>query len=599
MVVPKAPAAPRTLSSDPHQDLEPSSAPLSASTPAPSASLMMRARTLRPRFEESVWPRVEAAASRLGRKLDGDQRRAIRSTLDGNDALVIMADSTRSADCYRVPALLLSEPTIVLSPVPEDLKIQAETLSEQRAPFALIQADCQGPERAEALRRIKSGGALLVLLSPEALAATDVREALAKSGVALFVIEEAHCVSAASHELRPSYTALAATLRAFGNPPAMAVTRSASSVVRHEIIERLELAHPVVIETPVVRENLTLVSELSRGESRPAALVRLLGRLTGPGVVFCATPHDVDSVYATLAGSGVAAHRYHTGMTPADRAAQLANFMVPENHAILVALSAFAPGSGLPGLGERSDASSGFGRGVLKTDLRFVVHYQSPASLEQYLREIHLAGVDGAPATCVMLHESSHRSFHEVMLAQQRFKPAHLAELGRALENHAEGGRPVSLEALALGTGQSRRTTDRLTALLADAGLVSKASGWITVKVSAEALSEACRKLGGLLYALREQDSRRLSAVTAYAENGGCKRAFLNRYQGALPGEPCGHCSGCSSEILPGAWTSVAPQASARRPVVQEFSTQSAASGNAAASAAAPLTVRLMDFRGR
>jgi len=202
------------------------------------------------------------------------------------------------------------------------------------------------------------------------------------------------------------------------------------------------------------------------------------------------------------------------------------------------------------------------------------VHYQSPASIEQYLREIQRAGVDGLPATCVLLHESSHRSLHEVMLSQLRFRATHLAELGRALETPALEGRTVSLEALALGTGQSRRTTDRLTALLADAGVVSRAAGWVRVLCTANELDEACRRLGAQLYALREQDARRLASVSAFAEASECKLSCLSQYLGEGATGGCGRCNVCVSELLAPSQESLVPQTSARRGVVHEFSVQ-------------------------
>jgi ATP-dependent DNA helicase RecQ len=332
----------------------------------------------------------------------------------------------------------------------------------------------------------------------------------------------------------------------------------------------------------------------------------LVERLEPPGIVFCASPHDADSVYSALRSSSsrISAHRYHSGMTPGDRAAELLNFTLPGGRGVMVAVSAFAPGSGLPGLGEQAtSAALGFGRGAGKRDLRFVVHYQSPASIEQYLREIQRAGGDDLPATCVLFHESSHRSLHEVMLAQQRFRAAHLAELGRALEAPALEGRAVTLEALALSTGQSRRTTDRLAALLADAGVVSKTGGWVRVACSASALVEACRSLGAKLYALREQDAHRLSAVNAFAETTDCKLGYLSRYLGQPAEESCGHCSSCSSELS--ATESIPPQAAARRPMVQEFSVQPAVQtpterrpgeSGAFLQGAPPLTAKLADF---
>jgi ATP-dependent DNA helicase RecQ len=564
----------------------------------------MRSRTPRAKVTQDTWRRVDEAAKRLGQNsLNDEQRVAVRAALEGQDSLVVLVDDERALACYQIPALLLEQPTVVLSPIASELKAQCEALNQRRIAVVCLLAELSGPDRSEALTRVARGGALLVLASPEALREADVKQALSKAGIALFVVEEAHCASDSAHELRPSYTELAGTLQSFGSPPVMALARVASSAVRRDICECLALTAPVTVQAPAVRENLRVVTKLPRGEARQAALVRLVGRLELPGIVFCATPHDADSVYSALRAAHVSTHRYHSGMTPSDRAAELLNFTLPGQRSVMVAVSAFAPGSGLPGLGEPTGSLTGFGRGAGKRDVRFVVHYQSPASVEQYVREIQCAGGDGLPATCVLLHESSHRSLHEVMLAQQRFRATHLAELGRALESPVLEGRTVTLESLALGSGQSRRTTDRLTALLADAGVVSKTGGWVRVLCSANDLLEACRKLGAQLYALREQDGRRLAAVTAFAESTECRLAYLNKYLGETLVHNCGRCDVCSSELL-ASQESIAPQASARRPVVQEFSVsvhapslQSAfATASGSQADGAPLTVKLADF---
>jgi ATP-dependent DNA helicase RecQ len=563
---------------------------------APALPRMPRAR-----ITQETWRALEAMASRLGRApLNDEQRVAIRAALEGHDSLVVLADDERAVSCYQLPAFQLSQPTVVVSPVPAELRAQYDALNAQQSAVVSLSSELGGPERSAALSRIARGGPLLVLLNPEALRAPDIRQALAKSGIALFVVEEAHCASDASHELRPSFAELGVTLRGLGSPPIMALTRVATAAVRRDIRERLGLEAPVTIQSLPVPDNVQIVTKLARGEGRQAALVRLVERLTLPGLVFCATPHDVDSVYSALCGVGISAHRHHAGMTAAERAAELANFRLPGQRSVMVAVSAFAPGSGLPGIGEQAEANLGFGRGSAKRDLRFVVHYQSPASLEQYLREIQRAGADGLPATCVLLHESSHRSLHEVMLAQQRFRATHLAELGRALETPALEGRTVSLESLALGTGQSRRTTDRLTALLADAGVVSRAAGWVRVLCSASELDEACRRLGAQLYALREQDARRLAAVSAFAEAAECKLSCLSQYLGEGASDCCGRCNACVSELLAPSQESLVPPVSARRGVVHEFSVQPLSAPQSAVVPSAAhhglLPAKLVDF---
>lgn len=543
---------------------------------AEPSALAAATRSERPTLSAETWRVIESLNARLGRApLNDEQRVAIRAAIEGTDIVAVIPDEERALSCYQLSAFQLPQPTVVVSPIPSELKAQLESLSAHQLPVVYVPSELAGPERSAALSRISRGGALLVLLTPESLHAADVQRALSHSSVALLVVEEAHCASEVSHEWRPSYSRLVAARRSLGSPPVLATTRVATAAVRRDIRERLGLDAPVTIQSPPVRENVQLVTKLARGEGRQAALVRLVERLTLPGLVLCATPHDADSAYAALRGAGIAAHRHHGGMTASERARESSEFNAPGRRGVMVAVSAFAPGSGLPGIGEPVDANVGFGRAPNRPDLRFVVHYQSPASIEQYLREIQRAGADGAPAICVLLHESSHRSLNEVMLAQQRLRATHLAELARALETPALEGRTVAIEALALGTGQSRRTTDRLTALLADAGVVSRAAGWVRVSCTASELDEACRRIGAQLYALREQDARRLASVSAFAEATECKLSCLNQYLGAGPSPSCGRCSDCVAELIPSSQESLAPPTSVRRGVVHEFSVQS------------------------
>lgn len=531
-------------------------------------------RKPRAALNSEAWQKLEALATRLGRAaLDREQRLAITRALAGRHSLIVQPDDERAISCYELSAQLLDQPTVVLSPIAAALAEQCAILRQHELAAVCISSDLADAERGAALARVARGGSLLVFITPEALRANDVRAALTRSGIALFVVEEAQLASKLSHEQRPSYVELGTTLKTLAAPPVMALTRIATHALRKDIAERLELGTESAIVSPPVRDNVQLASKLSRGEGRQASLVRLVEGLELPGIVFCATPHDADSVYAALRGAGIAALRHHSALPPTERAAALASFLEPAP-SVMVTVSPFAPGSGVPGIGDQPETALGFGRGTRKANVRFVVHYQSPASLEQYLREIQHAGRDGLPALCVLLHESSHRSLHEVMHAQHRFKATHLAELARALETPALENRPVTLEALALGTGQSRRTTDRLTALLADAGVVTRTGGWVRVACTATELDEACRRLGVQLYALREGDARRLAAVSAYAESSECKLSCLNQYLEGSATSACQRCNACVSELLAPSLESLVPRSTTRRPQVQDFSVQ-------------------------
>ena len=531
---------------------------------------------------------------------DPELRRAIAAALGGDDALLVTSEQDAVFGVTLAAAEQIQQPTLFVSPIAAVLRAFGDRFSERSLPVFRIDATVAAPERARLLSRMEKAGSCLVLLSPAELRAADVVRALGRSLVGLCVIDEAHAVSSFSHELRPSMSGLAASLTALGNPPVLCATRPVPAAVRHDIVDRLVLRRPLICELGLSADNVVLSSYVARGEVRQAQLLSLLQRLPPPGIIFCALPHDVDAVYAGLAALRLGAHRYHSGLAPAERARELEAFCAAGRRAIMVATSGFATPSGVLGLGDDGDpALSGFGRTRLRPDVRFVIHYQAPPSLEQYAREIALAGGDGERSDAVLLYESAHRSLNDALLAQQRFRPQHLLDLSRALEAAAVEGKPLTIEALALTSGQSRRTMDRLTSLVADAGLVEKVAGWVKPTVNAATLSEGCRKLGAELGDLRSRDARRLDAVSEYSESSGCRSVALSRYFG-LDQPRCGQCSSCA----PAPASTFEPSSSVptRRPAVQTFSVSMPGQPELPQRNerfGAPLTATLADIAGR
>ncbi len=200
----------------------------------------------------------------------------------------------------------------------------------------------------------------------------------------------------------------------------------------------------------------------------------------------------------------------------------------------------------------------------------------------------------------MLLYESAHRSLNDALLAQQRFRPQHVLDLSRALEAAPLEGKPLTVEALALSSGQSRRTMERLTALLSDAGLIEKVANWVRPVVSTTELAEACRRLSLRLDELRIHDARRLEAVTDYAEASTCRHEALSAAFG-LTQSRCGRCSVC----VPQAFDRQSRDAGAapvRRPAVQSFSVGPALGSEASESPSprsSPLTAQLGEFQGR
>jgi len=262
------------------------------------------------------------------------------------------------------------------------------------------------------------------------------------------------------------------------------------------------------------------------GAARQRALVRLVLRLPRPGIVYCATTREVDELHLVLRHFHVPSHHYHGRMAAGERASEQEGFMKPGRRTVMVATSAF-------------------GLGIDKPDIRTVIHYQSPAALEQYVQEAGRAGRDGRHARCLLLHSDGDRAIHEALLARSRVRPDQLYKVGKALAAWAGERRAPTLEALALSAGVGPRVAAALVAPIADAGLVRRVDSTLEVAVPADSIESDVRGLAGRFATLRTQDGRRLDALGASVEAPDCRAVFLRRYFGEEEGERCGLCDRC------------------------------------------------------
>jgi len=410
-----------------------------------------------------------------------------------------------------------------------------------------------------------------------------------------------------SDEQSPAAHGLGVALARLGSPPTLALLGAATPATQHEVVDRLSLRTPLTLVGAPIRDNVALDVVEARGEVRQRALVQLVLRLRRPGIIFAPTARDVDAIFGALTALRLPVHRYHPHLPPGDRVGEQLNFVLPGRRAIMVATSALFSPSGVVGVGEAREldrAPLDFGLGLEKRDIRFMIHWSTPASLEQYSRELALLGRDGEPSTAVMFHDQSDRSRNEMLLTQMRLGARHLTQLVKTLEPSAIDGHPRTLEALALASGLSRKTSEALAAILDDAGLVQYSAGWVRPLLPARLLAERGHDLTARLERLRAQDSRRLSELSAFLESKGCLRQSLESYFGDSRGK-CGQCSSCRGSLLPTTSTPDAQErVGARRPPVETFSVGRGQSYALEvlppARQARPLTVKLADFqRGR
>jgi ATP-dependent DNA helicase RecQ len=331
----------------------------------------------------------EALLARFGlESFRPGQREAVSGALAGRDSLVVMPTGGGKSLCYQLPALANIGLVVVVSPLIALMADQWRRLKEAGVSATMLASGMEDGHNAQALKDIRAGVTQLVLAAPERFASGAFRDALAQRRVALFVVDEAHCVAEWGHDFRPDYLRLHDAIKGLGRPAVMAATATATPRVAEEIAARLGLREWVSIRSGFDRPNLTfdVVSVEGKGAvaRKRAALLHVLGDPEArPAIVYCGTRKDTEEVKSLIAGEGIGAVAYHAGMAPEARRKSQDAFM--EGRAEVVV------------------ATNAFGMGVDKADVRTVAHWALPTSLEAYYQEAGRGGRDGAPARALLL----------------------------------------------------------------------------------------------------------------------------------------------------------------------------------------------------
>ena len=471
---------------------------------------------------------ADIAARRIGiQRLYREQRQGITAVIEGRDVLMVQPTGFGKSACYQVPSMVLPKPVVLISPLLALLRDQHEKMIRYGIPCVRLDGTVRGRERAAALESLRRGGSLLVMTTPDSLGNEEIVAALRRSGISMAAIDEAHCISEWGYDFRPAYQRLGERLRALGGPPLLALTATATEKVRTDIVRFLGMREPDLVATSPHRSNLAFEVLECAEAARLRALARLAQRLRRPGIIYCSTTREVDIVYGMLLKLGIPAHHYHGKMTMSDRNTQQTQFMKPGRRTVMVATSAF-------------------GLGIDKPDIRYVVHQQCPASLEQYVQEAGRSGRDGQKANCILLFDPADRSTHEALLARSRLRPEQLYRLGQALAAWAGEGRRPTISALALSADLGERSASGLLTPIEEAGIVRFENLEIVVMIPADQVEARVRSLAGQFANLRTQDSRRLDSIADYAQAATeCRAIYLRRYFGEEGGRTCGLCDVC------------------------------------------------------
>lgn len=445
--------------------------------------------------------------------------RAVSAVLDGADVLAVMPTGYGKSAVYQLAGAVLPGLTVVVSPLIALQADQVEHLAETPGtrPAAILNSTVTAGQRAAAWQGVDDGSLGYLFLAPEQLANDETVARLADGRVSLFVVDEAHCVSSWGHDFRPDYLRLGEATRRLGAPPVLALTATGSRPMREEILERLRMRDAHVLTHGFDRPNIHLaVQRFEDEDDKIASVLDDVEAFAKPGLLYVATRRATEVLAERLRERGMRAEPYHGGLAAKRRRALHESFHDGETDVVV--------------------ATSAFGMGIDKADVRFVVHAAIPESLDAYYQEVGRAGRDGEPADA-KLH------YREEDLGLRKFFGATKPKRKDLERFHAVAGGREELPGIAEALGVGLRRATALANLFADAGAAELDGDRVhLVELDAQ---RAVRNAFDAAEARQRIDESRLAMMRGYAETRGCRRQDVLGYFGDGAAGPCGNCDTC------------------------------------------------------